>query len=135
MYIDQITRNIIQPIIITTVQPVINEVLQGRTETETRETRYETETLPGRTESVTVPQTVVNYIPSVEEVYQEERSETYFDAVTQRDIYQPVVRTIIQPIEYRRVNARTETVTNATRYETVRASLVVLNLGAPCNCN
>jgi hypothetical protein len=135
VYIDQITRNIIQPIVITTVQPVINEVLQGRTETETRETRYETETLPGRTESVTVPQTVVNYIPSVEEVYQEERSETYFDAVTQRDIYQPVVRTIIQPIEYRRVNARTETVTNATRYETVRASLVVLNLGAPCNCN
>ncbi|MEQ3745441.1 MAG: hypothetical protein ABNH53_04310 [Henriciella sp.] len=135
VYIDQITRNIIQPVVITTVQPVINEVLQGRTETETRETRYETETLPGRTESVTVPQTVVNYIPSVEEVYQEERSETYFDAVTQRDIYQPVVRTIIQPIEYRRVNARTETVTNPTRYETVRASLVVLNLGAPCNCN
>ena len=135
VYIDQVTRNVIQPIVITTVQPVINEVLQGRTETETLPTRYETDTLSGMRESVSVPQTVVNYIPSVEEVYQEERSESYFDAVVQRDIYQPVVRTIVQPIEYRRVSAKTETVTNPTRYETVRASLVVLNLGAPCNCN
>ncbi len=135
VYIDQVTRNIIQPVIITTVQPVVNEVLQGRTETETRETRYETETLSGKTESVSIPDTVVNYIPQLTEEYQEERSESYFEAVTQRDIYQPVVRTIIQPIEVRKVRATTETVTNATRYETVRASLVVLNMGAPCNCN
>jgi len=135
VYIDQVTRNIIQPVVITTIQPVVNEVLQGRTETETRETRYETDTLAGRTESVMVPETVVNYVPQVTEEFQEEYSESYFEAVTQRDIYQPVVRTIIQPIEYRRVNATTETVTNPTRYETVRASLVVLNLGAPCNCN
>lgn len=135
VYIDNVTRNIIQPVIVTTIQPVVNEVLQGRTETETRATRYETETLAAKTEAVSVPQTVVNYIPQLTEEYKEERTETYFDAVTQRDIYQPVTRTIIQPIEVRKVNAKTETVTNATRYETVRASLVVLNIGSACNCN
>ena len=125
----------VQPVVGTTIQPVVNEVLQGRTETITRDTRYETETLARRTERVSVPETVVNYIPQVTEEYQEERSETYFEAVTQRDIYQPVVRTIIQPIEIRKMNAKTETVTNPTRYETVRASLVVLNIGASCDCN
>ena len=135
VYIDNVTRNIIQPVVVTTIQPVINEVLQGRTETEIRATRYETETLTGKTEAVSIPQTVVNYIPQLTEEYQEERSESYFEAVTQRDIYQPVVRTIVQPIEVRKMNPKTETVTNATRYETVRASLVVLNIGAPCNCN
>jgi len=135
VYIDNVTRNIIQPVVVTTIQPVVNEVLQGRTETETRATRYETETLTGKTEAVAIPQTVVNYLPQLAEEYQEENSETYFEAVTQRDIYQPVVRTIVQPIEVRKMNPKTETVTNATRYETVRASLVVLNIGAPCNCN
>jgi len=135
VYIDNVTRNVIQPVVVTTIQPVVNEVLNGRTETETRATRYETETLAGRVESVSVPDTVVNYIPQLTEEYQEERSETYFEAVTQRDIYQPVVRTIIQPVEIRKMNAKTETVTNATRYETVRASLVVLNIGQSCNCN
>ena len=134
VYIDNVTRNVIQPVIVTTVQPVVNEVLQGRIETETRATRYETETLSGIVESVSVPETVVNHIPQVTEEYQEERTETYFEAVTQRDIYQPITRTIIQPVEVRRVNAKTETVTNPTRYETVRASLVVLNIGASCNC-
>ena len=135
VYIDNVTRNVVQPVVVTTIQPVVNEVLQGRTETITRDTRYETETLARRTERVSVPETVVNYIPQVTEEYQEERSETYFEAVTQRDIYQPVVRTIIQPIEIRKMNAKTETVTNPTRYETVRASLVVLNIGASCDCN
>ena len=118
----------------TTIQPVVKEVLNGRTETETRATRYETETLAGITNSVSVPDTVVNYIPQLTEEYQEERSESYFEAVTHRDIYQPVHRKIIQPVEIRKVTPKTETVTNATRYETVRASLVVLNIGAPCNC-
>jgi hypothetical protein len=135
VYINNVTRNIIQPVVVTTIQPVVNEVLQGRTETETRATRYETETLAGKTEAVAIPQTVVNYIPQLTEEYQEENSETYFEEITQRDIYQPVVRTIVQPIEVRKMNPKTETVTNATRYETVRASLVVLNIGAPCNCN
>lgn len=135
VYIDNVTRNVIQPVLVTTIQPVVNEVLQGRTETETRATRYETETLVGKTEAVSIPQTVVNYIPQLTEEYQEENSETSFEAVTQRDIYQPVVRTIVQPIEVRKMNPKTETVTNPTRYETVRASLVVLNIGAPCNCN
>lgn len=135
VYIDNVTRNVIQPVVVTTIQPVVNEVLNGRTETETRATRYETEMLTGKVEGVSVPDTVVNYIPQVGEEYQEERTETYFEAVTQRDIYQPVQRTIIQPIEIRKMNAKTETVTNATRYETVRASLVVLNIGQSCNCN
>ena len=82
-----------------------------------------------------IPETVVNYMPQLTEEFVEEMSESYFDAVIQRDVYQPVVRTIIQPIEIRKVRATTETVNNATRYETVRASLVVLNLGSPCNCN
>ena len=135
VYIDNVTRNVIQPVVVTTIQPVVNEVLQGRTETIMRDTRYETETLARRTERAPVPETVVNYIPQLTEEYQEEHSETYFEAVTQRDIYQPVVRTIIQPIEIRKMNAKTETVTNPTRYETVRASLVVLNIGASCDCN
>ena len=134
VYIDNVTRNVIQPVIITTIQPVVNEVLNGRTEMETRATRYESETLAGQLESVSIPDTIVNYIPQVEEAYEEERTETYFEAVTQRDIYQPVTRTIIQPIEVRKMNARTETITNPTRYETVRASLVVLNIGDSCNC-
>lgn len=135
VYIDQITRNIIQPVVITTIQPIENVLVNGRTETSTNPVRYEEEVLAGRVEDAMIPQTVMNYIPQVTEDYREERSETYFDAVTQRDVYQPVVRTLVQPITYRRVNATTETVTNPTRYETVRASLVVLNLGAPCNCN
>lgn len=134
VYIDNVTRNIIQPVVVTTIQPVVKEVLNGRTESETRATRYETETLSGMTNSVSIPDTVVNYIPQLTEEYQEERSESYFEAVTHRDIYQPVHRKIIQPVEIRKVTPKTETVTNATRYETVRASLVVLNIGAPCNC-
>ena len=135
VYIDNVTRNVIQPVIVTTIQPVVNEVLNGRTETKTLPTRYETETLAGKTEHVHVPDTVVNYIPQITEEYKEERTETYFDAVTQRDIHQPIHRTIIQPVEIRKVNPKVETVTNPTRYETVRASLVVLNIGTPCDCN
>lgn len=135
VYIDNVTRNVIQPVIVTTVQPVVKEVLKGRTETITNETRYETETLSTIKESVTVPDTVVNYIPQITEEHKEEYSETHFEAVTHRDIYQPVVRKIIQPIEVRKMNPKHETVTNPTRYETVRASLVVLNIGTPCDCN
>lgn len=135
VYIDNVTRNVIQPVVVTTIQPVVKEVLNGRTETITNATRYETETLSTITESVMVPDTVVNYIPQVTEEYQEEYSETHFEAVTQRDIYQPVVRKIIQPIEIRKMNPKHETVTNPTRYETVRASLVVLNIGSPCYCD
>ncbi len=135
VYIDQITRNIIQPVVITTIQPIEYVRVNETTENITNPTRYEEETLPGRVEDAMIPETVVNYIPQLTEEFTEEMSESYFDAVVQRDIYQPVVRTIIQPVEIRKVRATTETVTNATRYETVRASLVVLNLGSPCNCN
>ena len=135
VYIDTVTRNVIQPVVVTTVQPVVREVLKGRTETITRPARHETEMLPTKTERVSVPQTVVNYIPQVTEEHKEEVTETYFDAVTHRDIYQPVKRTIIQPVEIRRVTPTHETVTSPTRYETVRASLVVLNIGESCHCD
>ena len=135
VYIDNVTRNVIQPVIVTTVQPVVREVLKGRTETITHPTRHETEMLAMKTERVTVPQTTVNYIPQVTEEYHEEYSESYFEAVTHRDIYQPVKRTIIQPVEIRKVSPQHETITNPTRYETVRASLVVLNIGESCHCD
>lgn len=134
VYIDQVTRNIIQPVIETTIQPIVTEVVRGIHETETRDTLYRTETLDGMTQTALIPQTVVNYIPQIQEDYREEHTETYFEAVTQRDIYQPVVRTIIQPVVNRHIRGVTETVTNPVRYETVRASLVVLNLGTPCHC-
>lgn len=135
VYIDQVTRNIIQPVVITTVQPIEYIRVNEKTENITNAVRYEETVLDTIVEEAVIPETQVNYIPQVTEEYQEERSETYFEAVVQRDIYQPVVRTIIQPVEVRRVNAITETVNNPTRYETVRASLVVLNLGSPCNCD
>ena len=125
----------IQPVIVSTVQPVVKEVLKGRTETITNATIYETETLSTIKESVRVPDTVVNYIPQITEEHKEEYSETHFEAVTHRDIYQPMVRKIIQPIEVRKMNPKHEAVTNPTRYETVRASLVVLNIGTPCDCD
>ncbi len=135
VYIDQITRNVIQPVVITTVQPVERRILRGTTETVTNPTRYEEERLAGRVVADPIPQTKVNYIPQVTTESREEVTETYFDAVTQRDIVQPVVRTIIQPVEYRRVRPQVERVTAPTRYETQRASLVVLNVGGGCNCN
>ena len=135
VYIDNVTRNVIQPVIVSTVQPVVKEVLKGRTETITNATIYETETLSTIKESVRVPDTVVNYIPQITEEHKEEYSETHFEAVTHRDIYQPMVRKIIQPIEVRKMNPKHEAVTNPTRYETVRASLVVLNIGTPCDCD
>ena len=135
VYIDQVTRNVIQPVVITTVQPIERRLLNARTETVTNPTRYEESYLPGRVEAASIPQTQVNYIPQVETQTREDVSETYFQAVTRRDVIQPIQRTIIQPVEYRRVRGTTETVTAPTRYETVRASLVVLNVGAGCACN
>lgn len=135
VYIDTVTRNVIQPVVITTIQPVERRVLRGQTEQVTAQTRYEEERLPVRVEADPVPQTQVNYIPQVSTQTREEVTETYFEAVTQRDVVQPVVRKIIQPVEYRRVRPQVEQVTAPTRYETQRASLVVLNVGGGCNCN
>jgi hypothetical protein len=135
VYIDQITKNIIQPVVITTVQPIERQRLVGQTETITAAAQIEEQRLPGRVEDVVIPQTQVNFIPQVTEQTREEASETTFSAVTQRDVIQPIVRTLIQPVEIRRPNLQTETVTAPTRYETVRASLVVLNVGGACNCN
>ena len=135
VYIDQITRNIIQPVVITTVQPIEKRLVNGRTETVTAPVQYEEERLPGIVETDPTPETVVNYIPQVQTDNREEYTETYFEAVTQRDVIQPIVRTLVQPVEIRRPRIQTETVTAPVRYETVRASLVVLNLGGGCNCN
>ncbi|WP_300377376.1 hypothetical protein [Henriciella sp.] len=134
-YIDHVTRNVIQPVVSTTVQPVERRVLRPQTERVTAETRYEQERLPKRVEAEPVPETHVNHIEQVEEKYREEVTETYFDAVTKRKVIQPVTRRIIQPVEYRKPRPVTETVEAPTRYETRRASLVVLNVGSGCPCN
>ncbi len=135
VYIDQVTRNVIQPVIITTVQPIERQRLVAQTETITAAVQVEEQRLTGRVIDAVIPQTLTNFIPQVSEENREEVSETTFEAVTQRDVIQPIVRTLIQPVEVRRANITTETVTAPTRYETVRASLVVLNVGGPCNCN
>lgn len=135
VYVDRVIRQVIQPVIITTVQPVERHVLKATSETVTAPARVEEETLPLRVIDAVIPQTVVNYIPQVTEESREELVETTFEAVTQRDVIQPVRRTLIQPVEIRRANVKTETVTAPTRYETVRASLVVLNVASACGCN
>ena len=134
VYTDQITRNIIQPVVITTIQPVERRLLRAQSETITRDPIYQEERLAGRVEADPMPTTVDNFIPQVTTENREEVTETFFDAVTQRDIIQPIQRTLVQPVEIRRVRGQTETLTNDTQFETVRASLVVLNVGGPCNC-
>lgn len=134
VYTDQVTRNIIQPVVITTIQPVERRLLRAQSETITRDPIFQEERLAGIVEADPIPQTVENFIPQVTTENREEVTETFFDAVTQRDIIQPIVRTLVQPVEVRRVRGQTETLTNDTQFETVRASLVVLNVGGPCNC-
>ncbi|MEZ5946083.1 MAG: hypothetical protein R3C13_05735 [Hyphomonas sp.] len=135
VYIDQVTRNVIQPVVITTIQPIERQVIAAQKETVTNPVQYEEQRLAGIVEDVMVPETQVNYVAQVTEESREEYSESYFEAVTQRDIIQPIVRTLIQPVEIRRPRVTTETVTAPTRYETVRASLVVLNIGGSCVCS
>lgn len=134
VYVDRVTRNVTQPVIITTVQPVERQLINPRSEQIVAPTRYETNYLPGKVEAQPVPQTQVNYIPQVNVVNREDYRESYFQAVTRRDVIQPIVRTQVQPIEVVRYNAQTETVTAPTQFETVRAGLVVLNVGGGCLC-
>ncbi|MAP94878.1 MAG: hypothetical protein CMK07_08005, partial [Ponticaulis sp.] len=134
VYVDRVTRNITQPVEITTIQPVERQFINGRKETVTAPVVYEQEYLPGRVEEAFVPQTRVNYIPQVNEVRRDDYRETYFDAVTRREVYQPIVTTRVQPVEYVRYNGVTETVTAPTQYETIRANQVVLNVGGGCIC-
>lgn len=134
-YYDAVTRReVVQPIERTTVVPVQRRILRPVTETITAETRYETRRAPVRVEEDPVPPVTETVTEDVNEFRMEEISETYFDAVTKREVLQPVERTIIQPVEYRRVRPQTERVTAPTRYETRRASLVVLTVGEGCNC-
>ncbi len=134
VYVDRVIRQVVQPVIITTIQPVERQVLKATSETVTAPARVEEETLPVRVIEAVIPETVVNRIPQITEETREELIETTFEAVTTREVIQPVRRTLIQPVEIRRVNVTTETVTAPTRYETVRASLVVLNVTTPCGC-
>ncbi|HBH89601.1 hypothetical protein [Ponticaulis sp.] len=135
VYVDRVTRNIVQPVEVTVVQPVERQVIRGRSETVTAPTVYETEYLPGRVIEAQIPQTRVNYIPQVNEIRREDYRETYFNAVTRREIVQPIVTTRVQPIEVVRYNPVTETVTAPTQYETIRANQVVLNVGGGCVCS
>lgn len=135
VYIDQVTRNVIQPVVITTIQPIERQILRGTTEQITAAVQYEETRLTGIVEDAIIPETQVNYVPQITEESRETLTETYFEAVTTRDVIQPIVRTLVQPVEIRRPSVTTETITNPTRYETVRASLVVLNVGGACNCN
>lgn len=134
VYVDRVTRNITQPVVITTVQPVERQVIQGRKETVTAPVIRETDYLPGRTIPAQIPQTRENYIPQINEVRRDDYRETYFEAVTQRDVYQPIVTTRVQPVQYVRYNGVTETVTAPTQYESIRANTVVLNVGGGCVC-
>lgn len=134
VYVDRVTRNITQPVEITTIQPIERQQIRGRTETVTAPTRYETDYLPGRLVEAQIPQTRVNYVPQVNEVRREDYSETYFDAVTRREIIQPIVTTRVQPVEYVRYQGITETITAPTQYETIRANQVVVNVGGGCLC-
>lgn len=134
VYVDRVTRNITQPVVITTIQPVERQVINGRKETQTAPVRYETDYLPGRVIPAQIPQTKVNYIPQVNEVRREDYRESYFEAVTRRDVIQPIVTTRIQPVEFVRYTGITETVTAPVQYETVQANTVVLNVGGGCIC-
>ena len=135
VYIDQINRRLIQPVVITTIEPVENQVLNGRRDVVENNVVYTENRLALRVEADPIPQTQVNYFPTERREFREEMSESYFDATTRREVTQPVVITQIQPVEVRRPSLRTETVTAPTQYETVRASMVVMNVGGGCNCD
>ncbi|MFC6198085.1 hypothetical protein [Ponticaulis profundi] len=134
VYVDRVTRNITQPVLITTVQPVERQLINPRSETITAPVKYETEYLPARVDAQPIPETQVNYIPRVNVVNREDYRESYFEAVTRRDIIQPVVRTRVQPVTVERINGVKETITAPVQYETVRADMVVVNVGGGCVC-
>lgn len=134
VYVDQVTRNVIQPVVVTRVQPVEYRRVRGQSETVTAPTVYETEYLPARVEADTVPQTEVVVREDVRTNTVEEVSETYMDVVTQRTVIQPVVRTQVQPVEIRRARPQTETVTAPVRYETVRAGSIAMAAPTTCGC-
>ena len=134
VFVDRVTRNITQPVEITTIQPVERQFIRGRTETVTAPVQYETEYLPSQRMALSVAPPRVNYIPRVNEVRVDDYRETYFEAVTRREIIQPIVTTRIQPVEVVRYVGVTETVTAPTQYETIQAGQVVLNVGGGCVC-
>ena len=131
-FYDAVTqRDIIQPIVRTTVIPVQRRITRPRTETITNETRFETRTAPVRVESDPVPAAAESVEEQVQTVTRDEITETFVDAVAQRDIIQPVVRTIVQPVEIRRLRPQTETLTNETQFVEERLPVRVETEAAP----
>lgn len=135
-YFDAIVaREIIQPVERTIIQPVERQILQGSMEDVTEPIQYETERLSVIVEEDAVPQLIENFIPQETVETREEVTETFYDAIAQRDIYQPIVRTIVQPVEIRRVRPQVETVTAPVRYETARGQQIIINIGTSgCAC-
>ena len=125
-FFDAVTsRTIVQPVERTLVQPIERRIVRARTETITEDTRFEEERLPVRVEQDPVPATVDNVIPQETTETRDEVTETFYDAVTQRDIIQPIVRTTVIPVQRRITRPRTETITNETRFETRTAPVRV----------
>jgi len=134
VYVDRVTKNVTQPVHITTIQPVQRQVIRPRTETVQANTKYLTETLPTKVIPVQRPQPLVEYIPQVTEKKVEDYRESYYQAVTRHEITQPVVTTRIQPIQYVRYNPVTEVVEMPVKQQVIKADMVVLNVGAGCVC-
>ncbi len=119
-YVDAVTeREIVQPVERTLIQPVEKRIARGTKETVTEDTRFEEEYLPVRVEQQPIPQVRENTIVEETVDIRQETTETYFDAVTQREIVQPVERTVVVPVERRIVRPRTETITAQPRFETI----------------
>jgi hypothetical protein len=134
VYVDRVTKNVTQPVRITTIEPVQREVIRPRKETIQSDVQYRTERLPVRVIPAQPVQPVINYIEQVTEKQVEDYRESYYQAVTQHDIIQPVVTTRVQPVEYVRYQGVTEVIERPVRYETVRADTVILNVGVGCIC-
>ncbi len=134
VYVDRVTKNITQPVHITTIEPIQREVIRPRKETVEAAVQYRTERLPVRVIPVQPVEPVVNVIEQVSEKRVEDYRESYFQAVTQHNVIQPVVTTRIQPVEYVRYEGLVEQVERPVQFETIRADTVVLNVGAGCVC-
>jgi len=94
-------REVIQPIERTLIQPVERRIINPQKETVTEETRFEEEVLPTIVEEAEIPGVTENTVVEETVEYREETTETFYDAVTQREVIQPVERTIVVPVERR----------------------------------
>ena len=133
-YYDVVSRrDIIQPIERTTVIPVQRRIVRPRTETVTNDTRYETNRAALERRADPIPAMVENTTEEVTTVTEERYTETSVPYVATRNVYQPMTRTTIQPVEHQILRGTTETRTDETRYEEERLPLRVDTEAAPCN--